>query len=382
MLDLFTLDRNFVKQDEIDTFESVIWTERYYGDSEVELIVPATKEMIQRLQIGTFLGFDGTDEIMILETHDIDTIKGELKLSGVSLLKFLNNRFIRTSSNHADRYWTITGYTAGYTLWNIIYWMCYEGSSGYPLGVSNPQLMKIPGLTLMSADDSGSAITVAVPFGPVYDALKQIATTYQIGMSITLEPYSRSTRIIAEGATDVPYSIQFRSYRGLNRTSNQQVNPIVRFSPKMESFTNIKELQSIAGYKTQVYSYAPANPAGLTSAAGFDSLDGSSKGFDLRLLMIFAEDITTDMVGGSATVLLNALNQRASDALDEHKFVKYVDGEIVPTSQFKYGIQYNLGDIIEVEGTSGAVQHARVTEYIHAQDNAGERAYPTVTMIE
>ena len=38
----YTLNRNFLKQDVIDEFQSIIWTERYYGDSEVELVVPAT----------------------------------------------------------------------------------------------------------------------------------------------------------------------------------------------------------------------------------------------------------------------------------------------------------------------------------------------------
>ena len=60
----YTLDRGFHKTSIIDEFESVIWTERYYGDSEVELVVPATTEMIQKLSLGRFLGLDNSDEIM------------------------------------------------------------------------------------------------------------------------------------------------------------------------------------------------------------------------------------------------------------------------------------------------------------------------------
>ena len=37
----YTLNRKFLKQDVIDGFSSIIWTERYYGDSEVELVVPS-----------------------------------------------------------------------------------------------------------------------------------------------------------------------------------------------------------------------------------------------------------------------------------------------------------------------------------------------------
>jgi hypothetical protein len=58
-----------------------------------------------------------------------------------------------------------------------------------------------------------------------------------------------------------------------------------------------------------------------------------------------------------------------------------VDGEIVPESQFHYGVHYGLGDIIEVQGNRGGAEPARITEYIRAQDEGGERAYPTVAII-
>lgn len=370
-MELFTLNRKFLKEETIDAFKSAIWTERYYGDGDIELIVPATPEMIQKLAPGTFMGLDGSDEVVMLETHNINE-KGELKIEGISLLKWLNNRFIRTSAAHEDRYWNIAGYPAGQTLWLMVYYMCING--GYPSGVPNPAEFVIPGLKLKDYDTAGAAITVAVPFGPLYDALKALAATYQVGMSITLE-----------SASEASYLLGFRSYRGLNRTSAQSGNPVVRFSPQMESFTNIKELQSIASYKTRVYSFAPSNPDGLATTPGFATVSNPgtpATGFDLRALMVFAEDITTDMVGGNASVLQAALNQRASTALQDNKYVKYVDGQLVPTGQFQYGLHYSLGDIIEVQGNSGVIQHARITEYIRAQDDAGERAYPTVSMIE
>jgi Siphovirus ReqiPepy6 Gp37-like protein len=368
-VDLYTLNRGFIRQSAIDAFESAIWTERYYGDSEVELIVPATPEMFKKLPIGAFLGLSGSNEIMMLETHDVD--KGVLKINGISLMKWLNNRFIRATPAHEDRYWNLTG-QAGWVLWAIIYYMCISGQ--YPLGVGNPADFVIPGLGLKDYDKTGSNITVAVPYGPLYDAMKSIGTTYQVGMSITLE-----------SATDTAYSIQFRSYRGLNRTSAQSDNPVVRFSPQMDSLTKIKELQSIANYKTRVYSFAPSNPGGMATTPGYATVVNPgtpSTGFDMRAMLVFADDLTTDNVGGDANVLLSALNQRANIALQDNKFAKYVDGEIVPTSQFKYGLHYSLGDIIEVQGNSGVTQNARVTEYIRAQDQAGERAYPTVSMID
>lgn len=370
----YTLDRSFHKKDIIDGFKSIIWTERYYGDSEVELVVPAIPEMIQKVLPGTFLGINETDEVMILETFEIE--EGRVKTKGISLLEWLNNRFVRTSNKHEDRYWYISGMPAGQVLWTIVYNMCVAGSpylnGSINIGVTNPQSLAIPGLTLKDYDKSGPNVSLGVPYGPVFDALKEIATTYAIGQQITLDAVSDSS-----------YSLGYRSYKGLDRTSAQTVNSAVRFSPTMDSLTNIKELQSIASLKTLAYAFAPSNPGGLATTPGRSTLsDSQYTGFDLRAIQVFAEDVTTDMVGTSAANLLSVLNSRAIDALAVNHFIKAVDGEIVPENQFKYGEHYNLGDLVEVEGNSGSAQAARVTEYIRAQDDAGQRAYPTLTMID
>jgi hypothetical protein len=97
--------------------------------------------------------------------------------------------------------------------------------------------------------------------------------------------------------------------------------------------------------------------------------------------MTMEEDLTTDMVGGSAGTMQSILNQRASQALYNARAAKAVDGTIVPLHQFQYNVDYTLGDIIEVQGNSGVVQTSRVTEYIRAQDNSGEKAFPTVAML-
>ena len=375
----YTLNRNFIKQDVIDGFDSIIWTERYYGDSAVEMVVPASLEMIRKLSPGTFLSIEETDEVMILENMTIEN--GKAKVSGISILPWLDNRFVRTSSVHEDKYWYIEGSPPGQTLWTIVYNMCCQGSpylnGTIPTGIPNPQLLVIPGLGLRAYDTSGTPVKIGVPYGPVYKALKEIATTYKIGMQITLDL-----------VTDTSYFLGFRSYVGIDRTSGQTVNPIIRFSPQMESFTDIKDLQSIKELKTHVYSFAPGlkpeeGQPPLTTVPGVSSLSGTQYvGFDLRALMLFADDITTDLVGGSQEKVVEMLNSRALDAITTNHFIKSVDGEIVPDSQFKYGVHYNLGDVIEVEGNTGVVQTARITEYIRSHDSAGEKAYPTVSMTD
>ena len=332
--------------------------------------------MINKLPVGTFLGLEGSNELMILETANIED--GKLKLSGISVLPWLNNRFVRTSALHDDRYWYLDGASAGWILWAMVYYMCVEGDyldGTISTGIPNPSQLIVPGLGLYDYDRSGVPLKIGIPYKELYNAMLDIAKTYEIGMQIVLD-------------INAPYPLQFRSYKGIDRTSTQTDNPVVRFSREMESLADIKEVQSIANFKTQVYAFAPGlkpdeGQPDLRTTPGVSTLAGDQyTGFDLRAKMIFAEDITTDQIGAHGPTLLDILNDRARAELMASKFIKTVDGEVVPDSQFQYGIHYHLGDIIEVEGDTGTIQRSRITEYIRSHDNSGEKAYPTVTMIE
>jgi hypothetical protein len=370
-VELFTLDRNFVKQKEIDKFTSVIWTERYYGDSDITLVVPATPDLIAALPQGVFVGLIGSNELMLIDTIDIEG--GQLKVTGQGLLPFLNNRFIRTTPDPTAKYWNIDGtqayMTVGWVLWALVYYFVTNAAS-QNTGIPNMAQFSIPNLGLKGYDNSGSPIAAAIPFGPVYDAMRTIATTYEMGIRITWEPTASAQN-----------QLLFQAYKGIDRTTAQSVNAIVRFSPQMDTLTGIKELQSISNYKTQVYSFCPPNPDGLAPYPGSAVIAGPT-GFDLRAELTFEEDLTTDMVGGDPNVMQNVLNQRATQALNSARAIKAVDGTIVPLHQFQYGNDYSLGDIIEVQGNSGVVQRSRITEYIRSQDSSGEKAFPTVAMLD
>lgn len=381
-MELFTLGRDYSRQDVIDKFHSAIWTSRYYGDSEVELVVPTTVANTQILKPNVFLGLEGEREIMVLETANF-TKDGKLKMTGISILKWLNNRFVRSSAKHEDRYWYFNS-VPGTVMAGIIYYHCVAGpflDGTTPTGIPNPQNLVVPGLFTSGWDTSGTVQNMAVPYGPVFDAAYEIATTYQLGQ-----------QVILTNAQGNPNRLQYRNYKGIDRTSRQTANPVVRFSSQMESLTDIEELQSMANYKTVAYAFAPgldtasrplAGAPGIASAGDLDggfSIASVGSGFDLRALQVFAEDITTDQIGADANKLLGMLNSKAKDALSNNEYVRVVDGEIVPTAQFKYGRDYTLGDLIEIQGNSGTVNVARVIEYIRTQDESGERGYPTVKM--
>ena len=99
-------------------------------------------------------------------------------------------------------------------------------------------------------------------------------------------------------------------------------------------------------------------------------------GFDRHVLIVNANDI--ELAAGSA--LDAALIQRGKEALAEHREIQALDGEIRQNSQYKYGVDYYLGDLVEMRNTDGIANQMRVTEQIFVSDKEGERTYPTLAI--
>lgn len=373
-MDLYTLNDDFTKDTLVEEFSSAIWTEKYSSAGDVSLVVPASISMIELLSPGTFLSLVGSKEVMLLETQVIED--GMLTVTGNSLLAFTAQRLIRSGTLHKNKQWYIPWLTPGGVIEYIIQEMLIEGigTTGdvVDIGFDGPR-QAIPNLVLGPIDTSGDGDGAYVPFGPVYDAVQQIAERNNLGISLYLN-----------GATPDGYELAFTVYKGLDRTSTQDDNSLVRFSPITGSLDNIKELRSIAGFKNVAYVFAPSysDTLDIQPVAATSTFGGLiSTGFDRRVLMVFADDISADDVGSDLLQLQVLLYQRALDALANNNYTKIVDGEVVPQSEYEYGNDYNLGDLVELEGYT-SVQKARITEYIRSQDESGIKDYPTIAIVD
>jgi hypothetical protein len=367
-MDLYTLNSGFVRQELVDRFTSVVWAERYITPGDITLVVDATAAMISLLSEGTFLSLAGSKEVMLIETQSIE--QERLTIKGKSLLKFLNTRNIYSSIYERERYYSLSDFPAGDSISLIVYRMCGDVVDIEDIG---DELNEIPNLSLGSTDLSGPNVDIAPPFGPLLDGITPIAEEYHVGMSLYLD-----------SADEDDYSLLFTTYQGLDRTSDQDDNTVVRFSQSMDSLTNIKELRSIDGYKNVCYMFPPViqdEPVGAPVIAYADVAAETAIGFDRRVLVAFNTDIDEETVLGNPTLTEQILSQSARNALINNNHIKIFDGEVLPTNPYKFGVHYGMGDIVELEGHSGFIQKARVTEYIRSQDATGERAYPTLSIV-
>ena len=83
------LTPTFEAVDIIDTFTSLIWTDRYNAYGDFEICVPADSSILTSVDLDDYLWIKESEHTMIVENIDIDTDVEEgstIKITGVSNL--------------------------------------------------------------------------------------------------------------------------------------------------------------------------------------------------------------------------------------------------------------------------------------------------------
>lgn len=397
-MDLYTLTDTFLPKDPVDEFVSAIWTERYSVAGDVQLVVPATPQYIDQLADGTYLALRGSKEVMILETQSIE--KGLMTVVGSTLETFLNQRYAWYPTSQSplpsDPSQWITDYTEtaavpGQFIANVVLKMVIAplplttpgaGSDTFALLNLDWDNEIIPHLSLGPVDTSGDPQRLTIPIGPIYDGISQLATNEGVGISLYVESADKTAG----------YSLKFTTYQGLDHTTGGNA-PLVRLTPELDSIQDLKEIRSLAQFKNVVYVFYQ----GKITKHLLDPTQPEPVGFDRRVLVRNAEGEPvghteetrygpgfggsyTQIVVGPADIAVFR-EQNAKDSFANHNYIQAVDGQSSPASDYKFGKDYGLGDVIELEGLTGLIAKARVTEYIRAQDNTGEKEYPTISVI-
>ena len=190
--------------------------------------------------------------------------------------------------------------------------------------------------------------------------LEDYCQSFGFGFSLTIKPLTSSTR-----------TFYFGIYKGTDRTTNQTaVTPVV-FSKDFENLTNTSEVKSIAQYKNACIVSSSAGSV-VVYADGLN--EGQMSGKNLRVLSLKVTDLNGVV---DVPAYLRALG---ANALAQKQLVYAVDGEISQYSQYSYGTDYFLGDIVEMRGSNGISNTMMVTEQTFVQDENGFRSYPTLVV--
>lgn len=372
----YILDDTYGKVEEIDQYQTFLWTEQYNDLGNFELVVPATEELYSKLPPGTFIGNSNSLETGVIMSREIKN--GSIHLSGNFLMSIFKYRVYRATPKHQQQTRDFSS-TPGEMLEHMVDWTCVNPIAG---SILDATYNKVTNLVIGTVDASGTNQTYGVTYGELWAAMKTLADEAQIGMRLRATKPSVST-----------YTLTFDVWYGVDRTRSQSTYPAVVFDPALDTLAKATEFESMLKYYNYAYVCAPnvspdvlagADEAVWTAAApGYDPL---MRDWDRRTLYLTVDELGDADFTGTGAVnysrLLALLELFGKNALANNNYVRLADGEIVPQIGYQYGVDYNVGDIIELRGRHGTSQRARVTEYIRSQDGAGYREYPTLSIVD
>ncbi|HEY2455586.1 MAG TPA: hypothetical protein VGI71_23825 [Scandinavium sp.] len=360
-MEYYTLDDSLRRNEVIEGFESVIWTERYFAFGDFQIITKSTVSSRSQLAPETWITRKGSNYVAIVDTVTDDTADDGTRLitvTGKTLEALLDDRVAMPAL-------TDTTTTPNWVL------------SGTPTVIANELFNAVCVRTVFDTHDSipfytfgtllptGSIpqptdnITLTAAPDTLYNTLQKLCSTYNLGF-----------RLVKDGDKG---RIYFEIYTGNDLTTGQTVRKPVIFGPNMENLSKISYLSSTAPFKSVAYVFAQ-NGSRMVFAPGAN-LSGSGR--DRRVLLV-----NSNNNGVAGPDLDAALQQEGMMALAAQRNIYSFDGQLPPNSPYIYGTDYNLGDVVEERNDLNQGNFMLITEQIFSSDNTGEHAYPTLTLVD
>lgn len=353
-MNLTVLDRNLNEVSVIDTYESLIWADRYYECGDFELYTVMSDDILQKIKMGYFLVCDKSEHAMVVEKiridYDVET-GNHITISGRSLESILDRRVVWGQQ-------ILTG-----NLQEVVK-SILDASFISPSKVSR----KVSNFIFKETNDPkilGISIKAQYTGDNVYDAIKSLCMESGVGFIIRLTE---------------DYKLEFELYSGADRSYDQSENSFVIFSPTFDNMLNSNYIESEEPFKN----VALIGGEGEGAARKYATV-GDVSGLDRKELFVDARDISSTAEDHtiSDAEYQTQLQQRGREKLSETTPVTSFEGEGETTQMFVYGRDFSKGDIVQVANEYGHETRARVIEVIMSEDENGFSVYPTFgTLIE
>lgn len=344
------LNKDLIDIDILDTYESMIWTDRYSRCGDFEFYIPANRRTLDLLREDYYIWHRDSEHVMIIEDRMINTDVEEgnfITVTGRSLESILDRRII----------WQQTILTGN--LQNGIQKLLNENI----ISPTDPDRKIDNFIFEASTDPNITSLTVNAQFtgDNLYDAIVSLCETNEIGFKVILSDDNKFV---------------FKLYAGQDRSYDQIQNPYVVFSPGFDNLLNTNYVESKKNLKT--VTLVAGEGEGLERRT---TTVGGGTGLDRRELFTDARDIRSETSEGDLTdaEYLAQLEERGIEKLSEHQISQVFDGQTENLIMFKYGVDYFMGDIIQLENEYGLISKSRVTELIRSHNSEGVNIYPTFT---
>lgn len=336
-----------------------MWIERYRDAGEFKFTVSASSGMRDILPIGAFVSHVDTSEIMIVENHEISDQKGkesELIISGRGLETDFEQRVL--GSNIALPF---SGVVGDYALssdetWNQAVTMLKDHLYATML-IDDDNAW--PYLTITTdIPAGGTEVARTIKRADLHKALLDLLAIDQVGVRVIRPtPGVENTTLLIHKGVDRSSEIVFSYDTGEIESADYL-------------WTNkaSKNAAFVSGKWVQVW------------------VDGAETEYSRRVMQIDASDIDNSYsavpTGGDLTAVIAAMTQRGTDAIAAKNDISLTKAEVSrEVNQNEYRSDFNVGDLVTIQGDYNEVSTMRISEYVEIEDQSGRIGYPTLTMV-
>lgn len=340
----------------VDEYVSCIWRPSYSDIGDFELYVGASRKLLDLLQINRYLvrssdiNIDNQDKVtyskvMIIKNIELitDVENGDfLSITGRELKFILSQRIVWSQTNLTD--------SAESAIRTLVTENAIQPTDNKRV---------IPNLMLGAGAGLTDTIEKQVTGDNLASTIVEIATAYNYGWDI----------FIYDG------KLIFIIYTGLDRSYNQTDRPYVVFSDSFENLYN-------TDYQVETEEYANTTLIGGEGEGierVYTSVGDSNTGLSRFETFTDARDLSSNK--GSEDEIpqsqyLALLKERGKENLASLAYTEGFSGEVLSDVAFKYGTDFDLGDVVTVINEYGISKNVRVLSAIESEDESGTKLLP------
>lgn len=340
-MELQILNENLELVHIIDAARSIIWTERYQENGDVELYVTMDSGVKKDIKTEYYVERKESEETMIIEgikeEESEETGKCAI-VTGRTLTSILERRIVWNQTNLAGN--------AEDEIRRLITENAID-----PVAKER----KIPELELGEKANFTETINMQITGKNLYEAIQDICILCGYGFSIK----RRENKFV------------FELYKGKKRTFGQSENDIVIFgkdydnllsATKEKSIKNIKNVALVAG-------------EGEGTQRKTETV-GNAIGLERREIYVDAREISTNNGEIGEKEYKEKLKQKGEETLEGYKTTYAQRGEVVWNELYEYRKNYNKGDTVEIRGENGEGIEEQIIEVIETEDEQGYSILP------
>ena len=159
-------------------------------------------------------------------------------------------------------------------------------------------------------------------------------------------------------------------HKGTNRKDT------VRFSYLRGEVTKAKYFWSTRNYRNAAYISTRYQGQYVVPASG-----SGLSGLDRRVMFIDATDVNKGETTAQKNLIKSVLQNRAKRELRKHRLKTVFEAEISPQNRYEFRKDYDVGDLVYVDGNYDVSAVMRVTEFVESDEGNGTVGIPTLEAV-